>query len=68
MRYINQFTIEDQGRGLVAVFKTDSKPSTTVSFNEKALLSRIERVVYEGKSASLEKTALYALQRLQQKR
>jgi len=66
----SDFKIEDKGAGLRAVFKLKTAQAATEGeervFDEGTLLERIRDVEGGGKSASLEKKALFDLQRQKQ--
>jgi len=66
MQFTHRFKIEKKGDGLCVVFNVKNpKPgeADTVSLSETSILNRIKEVEGGGKSASIEKEALYELQR-----
>lgn len=66
--FAQNYKIEDRGAGLCVVFnlKTGESGRTEAAFNETNLLARIKNVEGGGRTASLEKKALFDLQRQQQ--
>ena len=64
-QFRSDFKIEDRGTGLRAVFNVKNAPDSTPpqALDEATLVGRIKMVEAGGRSASLEKTALYQLQR-----